>query len=337
MKIKLILPLAASFALGFAACGDDKDDKDNNNNTEKECTLNSDCASRSDGKTECNTTTNKCVAPEIEEPECTQHSDCAGRSDGKTECDTTTNKCVAPQVVDPECTTDEDCADNAEGKTECDTDAQKCVEPQGTPAIKISQIYFGGIPVAKGTYDGQYVELFNAGDAEADLSTYSFLFGGKEGNISSIFAFAGYCSEDKCLVPVGGYFLVKVSSVSEAAFTASETSALDADIDLDSNNSIGWQGVFAIVENNQLANGALCADTKAAAADLLGVDINSCFEGVGAPSGITTAGETANRGTKAYTRKDNGCMDTNDNAADFTVEDANPHNSKTLPVPCAAE
>ena len=64
--------------------------------------------------------------------QCNTDEQCASRADGKTTCDTATNKCIAP-ATPAECTKDEDCASRTDGKTTCDTATNKCIEP-ATPA-----------------------------------------------------------------------------------------------------------------------------------------------------------------------------------------------------------
>ena len=67
-----------------------------------ECTSNSHCADRTDGKTECDMVNNVCFKPG-EKPECTKKSDCANRADGKTDCDLSKKVCVKPQEPQDKC------------------------------------------------------------------------------------------------------------------------------------------------------------------------------------------------------------------------------------------
>ena len=69
---------------------------------EVECTSNTHCADRTDGKTECDMAKNKCVKPAAK-PECTKKEDCAGRTDGKTDCDLSKKVCVKPQEPQANC------------------------------------------------------------------------------------------------------------------------------------------------------------------------------------------------------------------------------------------
>ena len=114
-----------------AACSESSDNSGNNETpSAPECTSNGDCASRTDGKTECHAALQVCVGPQGSTPECTRNDDCASNAEGKTQCNTTYLVCVKPQVSTPECTSNDDCASNAEGKTQCNTALQVCVNPQ---------------------------------------------------------------------------------------------------------------------------------------------------------------------------------------------------------------
>ena len=110
---------------GVYACSE------NNDEDSAECTQNSDCATRDDGKTECNTDEGVCVAPTTN-PECTGDADCSSRTDGKTKCDTANKVCVAP-TTNPECTDDTGCSARTDGKTKCDSTNKVCVAPTTNP------------------------------------------------------------------------------------------------------------------------------------------------------------------------------------------------------------
>ena len=122
--VNYILVLAFS-TLCLFGCSDD-------GNT-PECRLDSDCASRTDGKTTCDVKNEVCVAPTANTPECTTDAQCAGRTDGKTTCDVKNEVCVAPTANTPECTTDAQCASRTDGKTTCDVENEICVVPTAIP------------------------------------------------------------------------------------------------------------------------------------------------------------------------------------------------------------
>ena len=68
----------------------------------------------------------------LDEPECSSNEQCASRTDGKTECDTVNLVCVKP-ANEAECIKDSDCASRMDGKTECDTVNLVCITPATTP------------------------------------------------------------------------------------------------------------------------------------------------------------------------------------------------------------
>ncbi len=300
MKTKLILALSAALALGLTACGDDDDDKDNGN--QSACTSAADCAGRADGKTECDAAKKECVAPAVDAPECTSAADCAGRTDGRTECDAAKKECVAPEVEVPP-------------------------DPPAAGNIKISQIYLAGFPTIGSKYNASYIELFNAGTQPIDAKNYSVVYG--KSAVTDIVSLYDRCANDNCVMPAGGYLLIKVKS--NILDGAAELEA--ADVDLGGNPNIGIDGTYAIVHGGGLSGSeANCDTVKAAVDDLVAIGENAwCHEGSGNATGISTA----NRADQAYLRKGNGCTDTDDNAADFEVAEASPRNSKSAAAPCS--
>ena len=295
MKTKLVLTLTAALAFGLSACGGDDDDDGKSSGIQSECTSNADCADRSDGKTACDVAKKECVAPVVDEPECTSDADCADRSDGKTECDTDEQVCVAPAAAE-------------------------------SGAIKISQVYLAGYPNIGSKYDASYIELFNAGTNPINLKDYSVVYGSN--NVTNIVSLYDLCINDNCIVPAGGYFLIKVK-----ASGVQDATAIEPDIDLQGKPNMGVNGVLAIGRVAGLSGSeADCEVVKAAVDDLIGMGSNEwCHEGSANATGI--AQET--RANQAYFRKEGGCLDTDDNANDYEVVEASFRNGKTTPAPCA--
>ena len=246
--------------------------------------------------------------------ECAANADCAGRADGKTECDTANHVCVAPE--------------NGEG-------AGSVTPPAGKGAMKISQVYVGGYSDIGTKYQTSYVELFNAGGADVDLKEYSIVYGTT--TVKKIVSLYDFCGNDNCIVPAGGYFLMKIKPLD-----GTPGNVVDADIDLNGIPSIGQDGVVGIGQISGLSGSeADCGTLKAAVKDLVGMGANTwCHEGEsGNATGLTNDGtpENSNRSTHAYYRKGNGCTDTDDNANDFEVREANPRNSGTALHVCGVE
>lgn len=283
MSKKMTLPLTAVLAFGMFACGGEEETsgEEGNNNPIAECTAAADCAGRADGKTECDTANNVCVAPENGEE---------------------------PGAVTP---------------------------PTGNGAMKISQVYFGGYPDIGTKYQTSYVELFNAGGAEVDLKEYSIVYGTTV--VKKIVSLYNFCGNDNCIVPAGGYFLMKIKPLE-----GTPGNAVDADIDLNGIPSIGQDGVLGIGQISGLSGSeADCETLKAAVKDLVGMGANTwCNEGgSGNATGLTNDGtpENSNRSTHAYYRKGDGCIDTDNNANDFEVREASPRNSGAAPHVCGVE
>ena len=82
--------------------------------------------------------------------------------------------------------------------------------------VKISQVYTGGgLTTGTPTYNYDYVELFNAGDAPVDLSGWALEYGSASGTWAStttnIFTFPAGATIQPC-----GYLLVASTSASSA-------------------------------------------------------------------------------------------------------------------------
>ncbi len=145
----------------------------------------------------CEFDTSQCV-------ECSEDTHCADKSDGKTKC--SANKCV-------ECSEDTHCADKPDGKTKCE--ANQCVKPGSvTPpnpstnaSVVISQIYPGG---ANGSsiYKSKYIELFNNGEGDADISNWSIQYGAANNTtIKTVCTIPAGKT-----IPKGGYFLIALKT-----------------------------------------------------------------------------------------------------------------------------
>ena len=193
------------------------------------------------------------------------------------------------------------------------------------PKVVISQIYGAG-GNAGALFQNDYVELFNAGTAPADLTGWSVQYAsatgtGNFGVTNQIAALAG------TLAP-GQYYLVKLAGGTTGAPmpTADATSNI---------NMAGGAGKVAVVNQSTTlgCNGSsnpCSSDQLSHIIDLVGYGTGASganfFEGTGAAPTISA--------TLADFRVDHGCTDTNVNSADFAAVTPAPRNSSTALAPC---
>jgi hypothetical protein len=174
--------------------------------------------------------------------------------------------------------------------------------------VVVSQVYGGG-GNSGASFRNDYVELFNAGGAPVDLSSWSVQYVTAAGTSWQATALSG-------TIGAGRYYLVQLASGGTAgaplpAADASGTSNLAAS-----------SGKIALVRSaTALTCGATAGSCSANSAveDLVGYGDASDFEGVGSAA--------APSNTLAAQRADGGCTDSNENAADFTASAADPRNS----------
>ena len=183
-------------------------------------------------------------------------------------------------------------------------------------SIVISQVYGGG-GNSGATYTNDFVELFNAGAAAVDLSAFSLQYASANG--------AGSFGQNPVnlfpafLLQPGQYFLV------QAAQGAGGTVPLPAPDDTWTQNLSATGGKVALVSGTTglACNGGSTPCSPAQLAlivDLIGYGSANFFETAAAPA--------LNNTTAAF-RAGGGCIDTDNNAADFSTGAPAPRNSST--------
>ena len=191
-------------------------------------------------------------------------------------------------------------------------------------SIVISQVYGGG-GNSGATYTNDFVELFNAGAAAVDLSGFSLQYASATGN--------GFFSQNPInlfpafLLQPGQYFLV------EAARGAGGTTPLPSPDDTWTQNLSATGGKVALMSGNTgvACNGSVAQPCDAAQlariVDLIGYGNANFFETAAAPA--------LNNTTGAF-RAGGGCIDTDNNAADFSTGAPAPRNSSTALNVCSS-
>jgi uncharacterized protein len=177
------------------------------------------------------------------------------------------------------------------------------------PDVVISQVYGGG-GNSGATYTHDFVEVFNRGDAAVDLTGWSVQYAAASGTTWQVTPLSG------ALEP-GQYFLV------QQAQGAGGTTPLPTP---DASGSIAMaasNGKVALVDGSTALTGACPLESVV---DLVGFGTANCFEGSGATPALSN--------TTAALRAGEGCVDTDDNAADFTVGAPAPRNTASPLNPC---
>lgn len=181
--------------------------------------------------------------------------------------------------------------------------------------LVISQIYGAGGNTGA-LFNADYVELHNVSGVSQSLSGLSIQYGSATGS-----TFSGVSVLPATSIPAGGYYLIQMSTV------GTNGSPLPTPDNVASPSIAMAAAAGKIV----LVNGttAITSCTAGNIIDFVGYGTTAnCFEG-SAPTGNTST-------ILAAFRNNNGCTDTNDNGADFTIATPAPRNSATTPNICGA-
>ena len=178
--------------------------------------------------------------------------------------------------------------------------------------VVISQVYGGGGNSGAPLHN-DFIELFNAGNNAQSLSGWSVQYASSAGSTWNNLTLL----PDVTLQP-GEYFLIQEAAGSgggDPLPTPDLTGAI---------NMSGTAGKVALVSAATALSGT--CPTDASIVDFIGYgSAASCAEGM-------HTGDLSN--TTADLRNDAGCMDTNDNSADFTIGAPAPRNSASAQNPC---
>ncbi len=182
--------------------------------------------------------------------------------------------------------------------------------------VVISQVYGAGGNTGA-VYNADFVELHNVSGSAYDLTGHSIQYA----SATSTTAWTGKFDLPAASIPAGGYYLIQMSTVGANGI------ALPT-VDATSTPSIAMasaSGKVALVSNTTVLTG--CTLTGAGVIDLVGYGAANCSEG--------TAVGTLSSANGAL-RNNNGCDDTDNNSADFTVGAPAPRNSATAAVVCSS-
>jgi hypothetical protein len=185
--------------------------------------------------------------------------------------------------------------------------------------VRISQVYGAG-GNSGATYNQDFVELYNAGASTVSLDGWSLQYASATGpGGTGAWAVDSFVTGSS--IGAGQYFLVALGSGATGAAlpTPDNTNT--------SINMASTAGKVALVSSQTPLNGTTaCSDGTVL--DVIGYGATAtCYEGVAAnTSGLTS--------TEALFRRDNGCIDFNNNNVDFLVAPVAPRNSSTPANSC---
>lgn len=182
--------------------------------------------------------------------------------------------------------------------------------------LVISQVYGGG-GNSGAPYNADFVELHNVSSVSQSTSGLSVQYASS----SATGTWTGVFALPTANIPAGGYFLIRMSTIG-----ANGVALPTPDAEPSAGNEIAMSstnGRVALVNGVTALSG--CPTTNVI--DLVGFGSSVCFE---------TAATPALSNTTAALRNNNGCTDTDNNSADFTVAAPAPRNSSSTASVCGA-
>ena len=192
-----------------------------------------------------------------------------------------------------------------------------------TSGIVISQVYGGNGT----TYNRDYVELFNAGNAPVTMTNWSIQYSSATG--TGLFSSNGISTINATLQP-GQYHLVGLST----AATGLALPAVDTSGSSSTNLSSGsGKVVLASVNTGLACNGAVAGTNVVVCTPAQLAQIVDAV-GYGTANFSETAAAPALTTSTALFRAVNGCTDSGSNAADFSTGTPAPRSSASPLAPC---
>jgi len=180
--------------------------------------------------------------------------------------------------------------------------------------IVVSQVFAGG-GNSGAPFTNDFVELFNAGATNADLTGWTVQYAPASGTSWQTTALTGS-------IAPGHYFLVQLAS--GATGSALPTPDATGTINL----SVSGGKVALVHDATALTCGATAGSCSSAATieDLVGYGSAVDYEGSGAAPAVSSS--------TAAVRADAGCTDTGSNSGDFTAAAPSPRNSSSPATSC---
>lgn len=194
------------------------------------------------------------------------------------------------------------------------------------PNIRISQIYMRG-GEAGATFQNDYVELFNRGQTDVDVSGWSLNisnFAGTPPNIQISSTNIKFFSSPNLIMRPGGHLLIKFGGGSNGQ----PITAPDINLSPFPLSDVGGQ--IILLPKDQTLPFHYCPaapDLTGTVVDYVGYGTAICYEGTVAPVPPPD---------KALLRVAGGCIDNNDNLADFQLATPDPRTRLSGLTPCGS-
>ena len=183
-----------------------------------------------------------------------------------------------------------------------------------SPDVVVSQVYAGG-GNSGAPFANDFVELFNRGSTAVDVSGWTVQYASAAGTTWSATALSGS-------IAPGRHYLVQLASAGAVGAVLPTPDATGT-----TNLAVSGGKVAVVRDASSLTCGASPGSCSAVATvgDLVGYGVAADYEGSGAVAALDN--------TTAATRID-GCVDTDDNSADFVAAAPVPRNSSSATVTC---
>lgn len=196
--------------------------------------------------------------------------------------------------------------------------------------VVISQVYGGG-GGSTGTYLFDYVELHNISGTTQSLNGTSIQYGSATGNfgsaVTNVYAFPAGTT-----IPAGGYLLIQCGPTGTAGAAFPVTPDL-----ITSNLTMSGASGKVVLANQATALGCGATATACTLPNASIIDLVAYGTSNNAEGGVSVNNGVALTSVQGAVRKTNGCTETDNNNADFTVVTAPvPHNSGSAAAPCGA-
>ncbi len=202
-------------------------------------------------------------------------------------------------------------ASDASGNSATTSIALMVEAPAGPAFVVISQVYGGG-GNSGALYRNDFIELFNRGSTAADLSGWSIQYASSVGTSWQVTPLSGF-------IQPGSYYLVQ-----QAAGSAGS-------VNLPAPDAIGMIAMAATSGKVALVNSVTpltgSCPMGSMLVDFVGYGSANCFEGTGPAATLSN--------TTAALRRQGGCVDSENNAADFFAGAPTPRNSTAAINDCS--
>jgi hypothetical protein len=190
----------------------------------------------------------------------------------------------------------------------------------GSPVV-ISQLYGAG-GNSGATYRNDFIEIFNRGSTDADIGNWTIQYGSGANNFS-----LKATIPSGTVLPAGRYLLIQLAAGSTG------TTLPSPDVTPTGTNAFNMSasdGKVALVSSQTLLACGTASNrcTGPTVVDLVGFGAASDYEGTPATAPINA--------TRSLQRIGGGCIDTDDNRADFESQPAMPRNLGTPANDCSS-